>query len=145
MNKAILNKKAGEGLKLGFTLIETIMAIVIISILFYTLIAIFVTIIPRAVKLENIDKRIYLAQEKSEELLARSFATIPNIAATPFSGSFSNYYFKADWTYVASTELNTPVVGPTNFKRVKISVWGGSENNSPTIEVITLVTSVETQ
>ncbi|MFA6432056.1 MAG: type II secretion system protein [Candidatus Margulisiibacteriota bacterium] len=131
--------------KPGFTLIETIMAIVIISILFYTLIAIFVTIIPRAQKLESIDKKIYLAQEKSEELLSRSFATIANVAATSFSGDFSNYYFSVDWTYVASTELNTAVVGPTNFKRVKISVWGGPENNSPTIEVITLVTSVEVQ
>ena len=131
--------------KSGFTLIETVMAIVIISILFYTLIAIFITLVPRSVMLENIDKRTYLAQEKTEELLARSFATISNVGTTPFSGDFSNYLFKIDVTYVASTELNTEVGGPTNFKRIKVSVWGGSENNSSTLEVITLVTSAEVQ
>jgi prepilin-type N-terminal cleavage/methylation domain-containing protein len=124
----------------GMTLVELVIGITIIAIAFYVLIAIFVTILPRTARVETLDKKAYLAQEKIEECLARSFANTSNEAGS-FTGSFSSYQYQVVVTYVASTELNNPVGGPTDYKNVKVRVWGGPVDPLATVEVVSLVTT----
>ena len=126
--------------KPGMTLVEVIIGLVIMGIAFYSLIAVFATLAPRTAVIENITKKTYLAQEKMEEYLANSFTNIISVDATSFQAPFSNYKYKIIVTNVASTELNTPVAQSTNYKNVKVRVWGGPVDLYSTIEVISLVT-----
>ena len=124
----------------GLTLVETVIGLTIIAIAFYSLISLFISILPRTAQVETLNKKAYLAQEKIEEFLARDFTAITSVGATSFSGDFSNYRYRIDVAFVASTELNTPSPGPTNYKNVKVKVWGG-----PAVEVVSLATTYEVQ
>lgn len=129
----------------GLTLVETVIGLTIIAIAFYTLISVFISILPRTAQVETLNKKSYLAQEKIEEFLARDFTAVTSVAATSFSGDFSSYRYQIDVSFVASTELNTPVPGPTNYKNVKVKVWGGPVDALGTVEVISLATTYEVQ
>ena len=129
--------------KQGLTLVETVIGLTIIAIAFYALIAVFITLLPRTAQIESLTKKTYLAQEKIEEFLARDFGSLSSEAETNFPGSFSNYKYQIAVTYVTTNELNTPVVGPTNFKNVKVRVWGGPVDPKVSVEVLSLVTSYE--
>ncbi len=118
---------------------------VIIGIAFYLLIAVFVALAPRTAQVETLNKKTYLAQEKTEEFLARGFSGVASAPASSFSGSFSNYQFQIFVTYVATSDLNTAVGGPTNFRNVKVRVWGGPVEAAGTVEVVSLLTSYEVQ
>ena len=43
-------------------------------------------------------------------------------SATDFAGSFSAYNYQIAVDYVESGALDTPVVGPTDFKRMRVIV-----------------------
>ncbi len=132
-------------MKKGLTLVETVIGMVIIGIAFYLLIAVFVALAPRTAQVETLNKKTYLAQEKTEEFLARGFSGVASAPASSFSGSFSNYQFQIFVTYVATSDLNTAVGGPTNFRNVKVRVWGGPVEAAGTVEVVSLLTSYEVQ
>ncbi len=127
----------------GMTLIELIIGAAIIGISFYVLISIFITILPRTARIETLDKKVYLAQEKMEEYLARSFDNISGEAETNFGGGFSSYKYQILVTYVATSELNWAVAGPTPFKNVKVRVWGGQVDPQAAVEITTLVATYE--
>jgi Tfp pilus assembly protein PilV len=127
------------------TLIETAIGMTIIAIAFYALIAVFITLAPRTARVENINKKIYLAHEKMEEYLTRPFTNITSVGASSFTGSFSNYNYQIVVTYVATADLNTSVAGPTPFKNVRTRVWGGPLDQSSTVEIVTLAVSYEGQ
>ena len=59
--------------KQGFSLIEMVIAIVIIGIAFYALISVFITVAPRNVNVEDITKATHLAFEKMEETTVKNF------------------------------------------------------------------------
>jgi len=126
-------------------MIETVIGLSIIAIAFYVLIAVFITLAPRTALVETLDKKTFLAQEKIEEYLARSFAQTSNEAAASFTGSLANYKYQVITTYVATSDLNAAVAGPTNLKNVKVRVWGGPVDSASSVEVVTLVVSYETQ
>lgn len=127
----------------GMTLIELIIGLTVIGIAFYLLISIFVNIVPRTALVETLNKKVYLAQEKMEEYLTRSFSSTESVAATSFTGSFTNFKYQIVVTTVESTDLNAPVAGPTGFKNVKVRVWGGPVDAAGTVEIVSLVTSHE--
>lgn len=123
----------------GMTLIEIIMAMVIIGLAFYSLIAVFITLAPRGTRVENLNKKLYLAQEKIEETLTRSFSQVQSVNPTAFTGAgFISYNYQILVTYVATSDVNTPVGGPTPFKNVKVRVWGGPVDLSSTVEITSL-------
>lgn len=127
----------------GMTLIELIIGLTVIGIAFYLLISIFVNLVPRTALVETLNKKVYLAQEKMEEYLGRSFSSAESVAATSFTGSFADYKYQIVVTTVESTDLNAPVAGPTDFKNVKVRVWGGPVDAAGTVEIVSLVTSLE--
>jgi prepilin-type N-terminal cleavage/methylation domain-containing protein len=128
----------------GMTLIEVIMALAVIGIAFYTLIAIYITLAPRDIRIENINTKLYLAQEKTEEYLPRNFGQIVSVNPTTFeSASFRNYNYQIAVTYVATSDVNTAVAGPTPFKNVKVRVWGGPIDKTASVEITTLVATYD--
>jgi type II secretory pathway pseudopilin PulG len=127
----------------GLTLIETLVGMVIIGLAFYILISVFASIAPRTANVDTINKKVHLAQSRLEEYLARNFSQVTSVGATSFTGSFTNYQSSIVVTYVATGDLNAAVAGPTNFKNVKVRVWGGPVDALGTVELTTLVTSYE--
>jgi len=130
--------------KPGLTLIETIVGMTVIAIAFYSIIAMFITLAPRTARVESINKKVYLAQEKMEEALARGFS-VGSSGPAALAGSFSNYTYQVLVSSVEAGNLDSGVAGPTLFKNVKVRVWGGSLDQTGTVEVVTLATSYEGQ
>ncbi len=131
-----------DDLRPGLTLIELAIGITIISIAFYALIAVFINVAPRTAFIETLDKKTFLAQEVMEEYLTRDFDGVNSVTAASFGGDFSNYWYEIVVTNVTSTELNIDAGVETNFKNVKVKVWGGPVN-SGTIEIVSLMTTYE--
>ena len=128
----------------GMSMIETVMAIVIIGIGFYTLISVFVTLAPRNFNVENINKKVYLAQGKMEEYLAKGYY-VTGVGATTFeTASLKNYSYKVIVTTVATNNLDSQVAS-SPFKNVKVDVWGGPVDAAGTVELVTVVGSVDAQ
>jgi prepilin-type N-terminal cleavage/methylation domain-containing protein len=124
----------------GFSLIEMVIAIVIIGIAFYALISVFITVAPRNVNVEDITKATHLAFEKMEETTVKNFTGVATVSATSFTGDFSQFQYQVVVDYVTSTEPNVVAPGATSYKRVKVRTWGGL---SGTVELVTLVTTYE--
>jgi len=130
--------------KNGFSLIELVIGMVIMALAFYSLISVFMLTAPKTAQIENINKKVYLANGKMEEYLARTFAQATSGETTgPFTGNFSEYNYKIVVTYVSSRDVNTTTREVTNYKKVRTLVWGGNLDTSKTVEVVTLVTSYE--
>lgn len=129
----------------GLTLVETIIGMTVIAVAFYLLIAVFVTLAPRTARVETLNKKVYLAHEKLEEYLTRDFGQTASVAATALTGSFANYNYQIVVTYVSTSDLNTTITGPSNFKNVRVQVWGGQPDAAAVVEIVSLVTSYEVQ
>ncbi len=126
----------------GLTLIETAIGITIISIAFYALIAVFINLLPRSSFVEELDKKTFLAQEKIEEYLARDWGAVSPVPPTPFGGDFSSYRYQIVVTSVATSDLVAPAGYNTQFKKVRVEVWGGPVN-AGTVEITSLLTTFE--
>jgi Tfp pilus assembly protein PilV len=126
----------------GLSMIETIVAMVVIAIAFSSLAAVFVTLTPRSFRIENINQKVYLAQGKMEEVLAKGYG-ITSIAATTFeTASLKSYKFQVIVTNVATSNLDS-VVASSPFKRVEVRVWGGPVDIAGTVEINTVVATID--
>jgi prepilin-type N-terminal cleavage/methylation domain-containing protein len=130
----------------GFSLIELVIGLTIMSLAFYSLIAVLMLAAPKTAKVENINKKIYLANEKLEEYSTRSFSQAVSGETTgSFSGNFAAYNYKVNVTYVHPRNINTTTREVTYYKKVRVLVWGGNIDTAKTVEVVTLLTSYEIQ
>lgn len=128
--------------KKGLTLIELVIGMVVIIIAFYALIVWLANLAPRSVEVEVLNKKSFLAQEKIEEVLAKSYVNTTSVA-TPgsFTGAFSGYKYQIIVTNVAANDLNSPA--SSNFKNVKVRVWGGPIDSMGTVEIVSLAVTYE--
>ena len=129
-------------MKQGMTLIEVIMAVVIMGIAFYALLAVYATVAQRNVNVETINEKLYLAQEKIEEYLALPPASVVSVNPTTFeSADFKDYKYQIIVTTVATSDLTT-TVGSSPYKKVRVLLWGGQPKNSVgTVEIDSLAVS----
>ena len=117
-------------MKKGMNLIEVIMAVVIIAIGFYALVAAYATASQRNINVETLNEKLYLAQEKMEEYLTLPFSSIVTVSPTGFASvNFTDYKYKIAVTSVATSDLSTSV-GSSPFKKIQVMVWGGQPMNS---------------
>ncbi|OGC07598.1 hypothetical protein A2526_00495 [candidate division WOR-1 bacterium RIFOXYD2_FULL_36_8] len=126
--------------KKGFTLIELIVAIMVIIVAFMALISVFTGVMPKGIALEFISKSTYLANLLIEEDLSKDFYSISSVSPTNFSSPFDKFSYEIVVDFVTTAEPDVVSANGTNFKRVKARVWS---KLSPTIEVVTLVTTYE--
>ncbi|OGC09963.1 hypothetical protein A3J90_02800 [candidate division WOR-1 bacterium RIFOXYC2_FULL_37_10] len=124
----------------AFTLVELVVAIVVISVSFLALIAVFTAVMPKSMGVESISKATYLANRITEETAAKKFSSISSVGQTNFAIPFDKFKYEIVIDFVTTAEPDVVSVNPTNFKRVKVHVWS---NLSPTVEVVTLVTTYE--
>jgi len=124
----------------GFTLVELIAGIAIIAISFIALISVFTAVVPRNIDIEGLTRATFLAEDKMEDVLVAPFAGITSESAAYFPPPFNKNLNAVEVHYVGAGDLDTPVAGPTDYKNVKVKVWGELID---TIEVVTLVTTYE--
>ena len=126
-------------MKQGMTLVEVVMAIVIIAIAFYSLIAVYATTSQRNVTIETINDKLYLAQEKIEQYMTRPITSIVTVNPTTIeAANFSDYKYQILVTTVATSDLTTTVAS-SPYKKVRVMVWGGQPTSvMGTVEVDTL-------
>ncbi len=107
----------------GFTLIETIISILIIGIAFLGLVAVVIGVFTNATRDETMAITTSLAKGEMERMLGLDFASVADEnrdAAEAFSGNFSNYSWqvRVDAVPIAIADDATM----TNYKQIEVRV-----------------------
>lgn len=105
----------------GFSLVELIISIGLISIVMYAAIAIYITSGSRGVDMEKFSVGQSLAEGKLEQVMARPFAAITNEASTAFTGDFAGFSSEVVVNYVSGEALNT-IVASSEYKKISVRV-----------------------
>lgn len=107
----------------GFTLVETIIAIVVIGVVFLGLLAIFTGVFTNAARDEIVTIATGLAKGEIERVTSLSFSNILDQhrdSPVSFVGDFSNYSWQVRVDAVPSAIANDP--GMANYKQVEARV-----------------------
>jgi len=119
----------------GFSLIETIMVIVVLGIASYGLLNVFISGLRESASPLQGVQAIELAKEKLETIFSEKFDTAKGysyLAAgnyppeTPING-FAGFNRTVTFTEVSGTDLVTPSPG-SGFKRITVTVSWGSDS-----------------
>ena len=106
----------------GFTLVELVVAMVVIAIVMYAAIAIFITSGAKGVNVEVFTVAQSLAEGKLEEAMARNFGDITLESETNFTGDLSSYSYEIVVDYVSAEALDTPVASVTEYKKIQVKI-----------------------
>ena len=106
----------------GFTLVETIMAVAVIAIVMYAVIAIYITSGIRGVNVEVFTVAQSLAEGKLEESMAQTFEALSSVGQTGFSQDLSDYSYRIAVNYVSAEALDTPVASVTEYKKIQVKI-----------------------
>ena len=105
----------------GLTILEIIIILAILGLAIPTILAAFGRIVATGADANTAVIAANLAEEKMEGLIkGKRFADIVSVANTDLSAPFSNYNYEIAVNYVNGNALDTPVAGPTDFKRVRV-------------------------
>lgn len=116
------NKKTELVGKQGFTLIETVISIVVIGIIMYSAIAVFITSGVKGLNVEVFTVAQSLAEGKLEEAMAQDFGNVTSESETGFPGDLSNYSYEVVVNYVSAEALDLPVGFETKYKKISVMV-----------------------
>ena len=108
--------------KPGFTLVEVIVAMVVISIVMYASLSIFINSGARESNVEVFTVAQTLAENKMEEVMAKDFAAVSDEAATAYGGDLSAFSSVVSVAYVTPEALDMSVPGPTDYKKVSVII-----------------------
>ncbi|MFH0799334.1 MAG: hypothetical protein V2A66_04035 [Pseudomonadota bacterium] len=108
--------------KSGFSIIEAILAVVIISSCFLALMLVISNTTIGNIRLDVSTTSVMLARGKLAEVMANDFDSIANVVTTPFTGNFSGYSYSVTVNYADSTDPDSIAAGTTDFKKVDVSV-----------------------
>lgn len=128
--------------KRGFTLVEIVISIVILAVVLTPFTVLVATIVRKNIYSQAQATAVALAEGEIERLTNMRFSAVDDEASAAFAAPFSAYTHTAAVDYVNAGDLNTPVAGPTNYKRVQITV---DNSISGTITLTTLVTNKTNQ
>jgi len=122
--------------KKGFTLIETVLVIIVLGIVLTPISILIVNVIGNNVRSQAWATAVALAEGEMERVTASRFSLVNDEASVSFSAPFNAYTKEIVVDYVAASALDTPVGGPTDYKRVQIKV------SSAIADTVTLTTLV---
>jgi Tfp pilus assembly protein PilV len=126
----------------GFTLIETVIFIIVLSIALTPLSIMLVNIAQQNIYSQAYSTAIALAEGEMERILNIPFSSISSETQTAFTSPFGVYRRQAIVDYVNPTDLNTAVAGPTSYKRIRLLVDSSTNILSGrTIELMSLATN----
>lgn len=108
--------------KRGFTLVEVIIAIVVIGIFMYAGMEVLINSGKSSVTTDSIVVAQSLAEEKMEEIMSKPYALVSSEASTPFTGGFSSYASSVNVDWVSDSDLDASTGSNTGYKRIRVSV-----------------------
>ena len=106
----------------GFTIIESILAAVILGAAFVSLATLMAETTRDNIVVDVLANDIMLARRVMAITMAKSFDNVQTVTATSLGGNFSGYSYAVDVDYVERAALNNPVAYPTDYKRVIVMV-----------------------
>jgi len=106
----------------GFTIIEAILAIVILMAAFVSLSSLMTETTRDNIEVDVYTTNILLARRTMAETMAKRFDLVQTVGTTSYGGNFAGYSYDIDVDYVERSAVNTPVLYPTDYKRVMIIV-----------------------
>lgn len=120
----------------GFTLIEIIITIVVLSIAIGTLMTVSSSILSSSVTPEVLDRSSELAEQQLERISNLRFSQVVNEGPAPFTGNFTNYSYRIVVAPVPASIADDAAMA--RYKQVTITITqpGGS-----TVNLTTIVTS----
>jgi len=125
--------------KKGFTLIESLLVIVILGIALPPFTVLVMNVLQQNIHSQAQATAVDLAESELERASGTRFSLVTNeVSSTAFSAPFSAYTHQWVVDYVNANALDTPVPGPTDYKRVKVQV---ASSISGTVTITTLVTN----
>ena len=124
----------------GYTLVELVMAIVIMSIAFYALINVFISIAPLDINVSTMTIGTHLMNQEMEAMSIRKVSNVSSVDATAFPSPYGNYNYSITVNYVTTAEPDVTTTETTGIKRVKVRVWGPKLY---TLEAVTIIATNE--
>lgn len=106
----------------GFTLVETVLAMVVLAIVLVPFSALLVTVVKEHARAQAWLTATGLAEARLEELLGSRYAHVQNQTATSFAAPFSAYSAAVLVEAVNASDLNFPVGAETGYRRVAVTV-----------------------
>lgn len=106
----------------GFSIIELIISMVILAIIIYASIAIFINVGIKGVNVEVFTTAQSLAEDKVEEAMTRTFASLSDESETAFSDDLVNFTYEIIVDYVSGEALDVPVGSPTEYKKISVVI-----------------------
>jgi prepilin-type N-terminal cleavage/methylation domain-containing protein len=114
----------------GFTIVETLVAMVIMGVAFVGISHVILGTTKSNVDVEVTNQAVMLARDIMASTTAKDFDAVDDVASTSFGGNFSDYTYQVNVDYVEAADLDTAVAGPTDYKRVIVAVtatgWSGT-------------------
>lgn len=111
-----------SGRQNGFSIIEAILGIVIISSCFLSLVNVMTDSTLANIKIDFLSTSVLLARGKMSEVMAKDFDSISGISDISFGGDFSNYNYSIIVNYVSPSDLDAAATDPTDYKKIIVSV-----------------------
>lgn len=124
--------------KNGFTLIELIMTIVVGAIILIPTSVVLVESVTHTRMPEHYTTASALLDREIERVSDLRFSAVANEGPAAYGGNFSDYSRQVSFYYVNSGALNTQVAGPTDYKRITITI---SRSGFPSVSAVTLTTN----
>ena len=138
----------------GLSIIEVILAVVIISICVIAMASLFQGILRGSPDVKSLTVATALSEEAMERALGISFNEISNGSyskvfnfSSPFNASSCNcssnsscFDYRLNVFYVNSTHLDTPAANATEYKRVEVTVKYG-QNCNRNVSAVSLLTN----
>jgi len=124
--------------RIGFTLIETVLVILILSIALPPFAMTVATVMQKNIYSQTQATAVMLAEAELERVANLRFSAVASESTAAFSSPFDKYTHQIVCGYVNPGALDTIVVGPTDYKRVQIIV---NSNISGNITLTTIITN----
>ncbi len=142
MRKAKFRRRLASRESNGFTLIETVITLVVLSIAAVGVLSVFIFGMRGSANPVILDQATQLAQGELEQVvgekIAGGFASIATGAGLPCVSTMpAGFGCNRNISYVNPGNLNTQVGGPTNYKHVTVTI---TQPTVGSVSVDTLVT-----
>jgi len=119
----------------GFSLIELIISIVVISICAISLATMYQEASRGSYKTEATTVATILAEDKLEETLMDGYSGVSSVGSTAFDSPFGDYTYQVTVNYVNAADLETSVDPTvTDYRTIEVQVDHAAISHSVTIK-----------
>lgn len=119
----------------GFTLVELVIAILILSIAVGTLLGLLASVVDQTVLPEVINRATYLAEQELERISGLRFSEITDAGPTAYGGNFTDYTYQIEVDPVPTTLATDPAMNDYKQVRVTVAHSSGASAHLTTIMV----------